>query len=147
MYQDVARGVGRGLAATYHDRTETPAHLQSLLAQLGAAPATSDAPKNSNQKSARRELDRYLQKLGTHLPSWLCEAVKWLRAPHRFLARALVSLLLISGGVFSFLPILGLWMLPLGLLIISQDLVFLQQPLLNSIRWVERRWKSWRGSH
>ena len=34
----------------------------------------------------------------------------------------------------------------MGLIIISQDLVFLQQPLLNSMRWTERRWKSWRGS-
>ncbi len=32
-----------------------------------------------------------------------------------------VGLLLIVGGVFSILPVLGLWMLPLGLVLLSED--------------------------
>ena len=31
------------------------------------------------------------------------------------------------GGIFSFLPLLGVWMLPLGLLLIAQDVPFLQK--------------------
>ncbi|SEN48563.1 hypothetical protein SAMN04488012_104244 [Palleronia salina] len=38
---------------------------------------------------------------------------RWLRVP--------VALLLILGGVASILPMLGLWMLPLGLLLLSLD--------------------------
>ena len=37
------------------------------------------------------------------------------------------SILLILGGIFSFLPVLGLWMLPLGLLLIAQDVPLLQK--------------------
>jgi len=35
--------------------------------------------------------------------------------------RTLIGLLFIAGGVFGFLPILGFWMLPLGLAFIALD--------------------------
>jgi hypothetical protein len=44
------------------------------------------------------------------------------------------------GGIFSFLPVLGLWMLPLGLLLFAQDLPFLQKPMARMLGWVERKW-------
>jgi hypothetical protein len=51
---------------------------------------------------------------------------------------------LVVGGLLSFLPVLGLWMLPLGLIIISQDLPALQRPLLRVFQWADRRSKAWR---
>jgi hypothetical protein len=47
---------------------------------------------------------------------------------------------LIFGGIFSFLPVLGLWMLPLGLLLFAQDVPVLQPPLIRALAWVERKW-------
>lgn len=41
--------------------------------------------------------------------------------PYRW-QRVLIGALLVIGGVFGFLPVLGLWMLPLGLLVLSVDL-------------------------
>ena len=35
--------------------------------------------------------------------------------------RKTVGVLLIIGGIFWFLPILGLWMIPLGILVLSVD--------------------------
>jgi hypothetical protein len=37
-----------------------------------------------------------------------------------------LAILLIFGGIFSLLPVLGLWMLPLGLVLFAQDLPFLE---------------------
>jgi hypothetical protein len=54
--------------------------------------------------------------------------------------RITIGGLLILGGLFSFLPILGLWMLPVGLLVLSQDI-----PAVR--RWRRRaevRWARWR---
>ena len=48
-------------------------------------------------------------------------------------ARTLLGLLLIVGGVFGFLPILGFWMIPLGIAIVSLDL-----------RSGSRVWRRWR---
>ena len=44
------------------------------------------------------------------------------RLPQSRAARIVVGILLIIGGILGFLPVLGFWMLPLGLLILSQDL-------------------------
>lgn len=38
-----------------------------------------------------------------------------------FWARLPLALLLIAGGVLSFLPVLGVWMLPLGFLLLAVD--------------------------
>jgi hypothetical protein len=56
-----------------------------------------------------------------------------------------LALLLILGGIFSFLPVLGLWMLPLDLLLIAQDLPFLQRPLAKGLGWGERKWTEWQN--
>ena len=57
----------------------------------------------------------------------------WVRRPSARLVRLPAALLLIVGGVFSFLPILGLWMLPLGLLLLAVDVPALERPVGNSI--------------
>lgn len=42
-------------------------------------------------------------------------------------ARTLVGLLLIVGGFFGFLPILGFWMIPLGIAVILLDVTLLRR--------------------
>ena len=36
--------------------------------------------------------------------------------------------------------VLGLWMLPLGLLLFAQDIPPLQKPLAQMLGWIERKW-------
>lgn len=43
------------------------------------------------------------------------------RNPKTRLGRFLLGWALIAGGLLGFLPILGFWMLPLGLLVLSAD--------------------------
>ncbi len=89
---------------------------------------------------AQAELDRYLETLERRLPPGAGRFLRWLRKPSSLIARIVVGLLLILGGIFSFLPVLGIWMLPLGLIIIAQDLPFLQEPLVRGLRWAEAKW-------
>jgi hypothetical protein len=51
-----------------------------------------------------------------------------------------LAILLVLGGIFSFLPVLGLWMLPLGLILIAQDIPILQKPIARMLGWIERKW-------
>jgi hypothetical protein len=90
---------------------------------------------------ARAELERYFDRIEQHLPKWLARLLHWLRQPSMLIARILVCLLLIVGGLLAFLPLLGIWMLPLGLMIIAQDLPFLQPPLVRVFQWIERKWE------
>ena len=43
------------------------------------------------------------------------------RVPANLFLRVGLGVVLMLGGIFSFLPILGIWMLPLGLMILSID--------------------------
>ncbi|MBL4784995.1 MAG: hypothetical protein JKY49_06150 [Cohaesibacteraceae bacterium] len=44
-----------------------------------------------------------------------------LTLPRNKLLRMMIGFLLIAGGVLGFLPILGFWMIPLGLMVLSVD--------------------------
>ena len=76
-----------------------------------------------------------------------------LRSNRWRLVRLPLAVMLILGGVVSFLPVLGVWMLPLGLLLLAVDLPFLRGPIsVLAIRgrrlvhrWL-RRWRDWRRS-
>jgi hypothetical protein len=58
-----------------------------------------------------------------------------------------MAIVLICGGLFGFLPVLGLWMLPLGFLLLAQDLRFLRRPTGWALVWLERRWVRWKVRH
>ena len=71
-----------------------------------------------------------------------------LRRDSWFPVRFPLALLLIAGGVFSFLPVLGVWMLPLGLMLLAVDLPVLRGPISALIirgrrkgRRLAQRWK------
>jgi hypothetical protein len=85
------------------------------------------------------ELNCYCERIEKHLPDWSSRFLRWLRQPSNRGVRIVVATLLGLGGLLSFLPVLGSWMLPLGLIIISQDLPFLQRPLVNAFQWIEAR--------
>ncbi len=70
--------------------------------------------------------------------------LKWLRRPATKFIRIPIGLLLVIGGIFSFLPVLGIWMLPLGLLLLALDLAFLRTPIAGAILRGTRRFTEWR---
>ena len=86
------------------------------------------------------ELDRHFAWFEGKLPAGPARFVNWLRRPTSRLARIPLAALLMIGGIFSFLPILGLWMLPLGLLLFAQDVPMLRPPLISLLAWIERKW-------
>jgi hypothetical protein len=93
----------------------------------------------------RWRLGRQFDKLERKVPP-AAGMLAFLRRPGARLIRIPLGILLILGGVFSFLPVLGIWMLPLGLLLLAIDLPFLQ-PMVNwGIVRGQRRLTTWRRS-
>lgn len=88
---------------------------------------------------SKQELDRHFAWFEARLPRGPARFVAWLRQPSSRLVRIPLAILLILGGIFSFLPVLGIWMLPLGLLLFAQDVPMLQPPLARLLAWVERK--------
>jgi len=52
-------------------------------------------------------------------------------------------LLLIVGGFLSVLPFFGLWMLPLGLVLLAEDVPPLRTWRDRMLSWIERQRPSW----
>ncbi|HEY9567120.1 MAG TPA: hypothetical protein VIR38_03445 [Thalassobaculum sp.] len=65
----------------------------------------------------------------------LADAVRWGDRTIPFGLRSAAGVLLILGGLLSFLPVLGLWMAPLGAAMIALDIPTLRRRLLA---WTER---------
>ncbi|WP_420410467.1 hypothetical protein [Hoeflea sp.] len=64
---------------------------------------------------------------------------KTLKLPRSATARIAVGTGLVFGGVLGFLPVLGFWMIPLGLLVLSQDLPSVRRWRRSMIVRIERR--------
>ena len=88
----------------------------------------------------KAEIDRHFAWFESRLPDRPAKFVRWVRQPSSKWVRMPLALLLMLGGVFSILPVLGLWMLPLGMLLIAQDVPVLEKPVAKSLGWVERKW-------
>jgi hypothetical protein len=89
-------------------------------------------------------LDRQFERLEKELPESASGFLRWLREPSSRRVRIPAGILLILGGLFSFLPILGVWMVPLGALLLAQDVPFLKRPVARALMWLERQWIKWK---
>ena len=75
-----------------------------------------------------RRLERSLDRLQGRLPNWIARPVGGLRKPDARWIRIPTGILFIIGGFVGFLPILGFWMVPLGVLLFALDIPFLRRP-------------------
>jgi len=91
-------------------------------------------------KEPPEALERHLAWLLDRLPARVRRAVVWMRRPSARWVRIPAGVLLIIGGLFGFLPVLGLWMLPLGLILLSEDIPALRRLTNRVLHWVEQRW-------
>ncbi|PZM11163.1 hypothetical protein [Rhizobium tubonense] len=63
--------------------------------------------------------------------------------PKSRVARVSTGIVLLFGGFLGFLPILGFWMFPLGLLVLSQDVPIVRRWRRRfGVWWARRRRKS-----
>jgi hypothetical protein len=98
-----------------------------------------------HDRSEDHERERRLGLLVRRLPTRLQTGVRWLRRPSVRWVRIPVGLLLILGSVFSILPIFGLWMLPLGLVLLAEDVEPLRRGMNRLLAWIEHRRPHWMG--
>ena len=90
-------------------------------------------------KPADQLAEDYLQRRIDRLPVRLRKAVDWLRRPRARYLRIPAGGLLILAGVFWFLPVVGFWMLPLGILMLVEDIPPVKRWLVRVLMRLERR--------
>jgi hypothetical protein len=97
--------------------------------------------KESFLHREQRQFERLLARLQARLPDRLARAMAWLVSPSAVLLRMPLGILFIIGGIFSFLPVLGVWMLPLGILLIAVDVPYVRRQVVRLWPKVEARWR------
>src|SRR5690348_8507268 len=91
----------------------------------------------SRGSSIDQERERRFGLLIRRLPRRLQAVVRWLRRPIARFVRIPAGLLLIVGGLLSILPVFGLWMLPLGLVLLAEDVPPLRRATGHVLAWIE----------
>ena len=93
--------------------------------------------RGSQRRKAR--LQRQFDRLRHALP-WFDGWIRHLQSDRAALIRLPIALLLVAGGLLSFLPLLGIWMLPLGLMLLALDIPALQGPVAAAAIRLRRWW-------
>jgi|FEC22Drversion2_1045045.scaffolds.fasta_scaffold00285_6 hypothetical protein len=95
-------------------------------------------PSDREDRRLRRQIaamERLVPQLRGPMHSILRGRLSYVRIP--------LGLLLIAGGFVGFLPVLGFWMIPLGLLVLAVDIPLLRPwvsaSVVRSRRWLRRR--------
>jgi hypothetical protein len=81
------------------------------------------------------ELNRLLH----HVPTWARRSIKSSSQPDSVWLRIPLAIGLMIGGLFGFLPVLGVWMLPLGLALLAVDLPILHGPLARFLAYINQK--------
>ena len=89
-----------------------------------------------------QDLDEHLERFQRRLPGWAARFLGWLWQPRFHWVRIPLAIVLILGGIVGFLPILGFWMIPLGLLVLSIDLAIVRRQRRRAEVWWGRRNKA-----
>ncbi len=92
----------------------------------------------------QQQLDRAFDQLEHEAPDRVARCLRWLRSPASRKVRIPLGVLFIIGSMLWFLPVVGIELLPIGLLLIAQDVPFLKKPVGKGMLWLERRWLAWR---
>jgi len=90
--------------------------------------------------------DPHLQRLLDALPRRARHAYAWLIRPQARWVRWPLAIALMICGVFGFLPILGFWMVPVGALLIGEDIPPVRRAMLRMLGQLYRWWDGWRSA-
>jgi hypothetical protein len=87
--------------------------------------------------------DWRLTRLIDQLPKPVRSTVRFLQQPSRRWLRLPMGVLLTFGGLLGFLPIVGFWMLPIGLALLAEDMRPLRSLPSRVLDWVEHHRPDW----
>lgn len=83
--------------------------------------------------------------LVNELPEFLARALSRISGPGMAWVRIPLGVVFLVGGFLSFLPVLGIELLPLGLLLLAHDLPVLHRPVGTATLWFVERVRELKG--
>lgn len=91
------------------------------------------------------DLDEEMDRLQGHMPDWAGRSLDRLRQPEAVWVRVPTGIALTGGGVLGFLPVLGFWMVPLGLALLAYDVPPMRHPLARVLKFTNKQIEKRKG--
>ncbi len=82
------------------------------------------------------DLARAYDVIDRHTPDWMDGPIHWLRSPGSRWIRIPLGLLFLLGGLLWFMPVVGIEMLPIGLLLLAQDVPLIRGFAARMVLWL-----------
>jgi hypothetical protein len=133
-------GVFAGGVPTLGPAHQRPNGGASFLHRI-ASTKVEGANRMTVRSKPRDELEQAFDKLANETPDSVTRAILWLRTPRARWVRIPLGVFCILASFLWFLPVLGIWLLPLGLLLVAQDVPALRKPVGRMILWLLDRWR------
>jgi hypothetical protein len=89
--------------------------------------------------SDKADFDEEMDRFRGHMPDWAGRNFDRLRQPEAVWVRVPAGIALTGGGMLGFLPVLGVWMLPLGLALLAYDVPPMRPPLAGVLRFTNKK--------
>src|SRR5690606_36566646 len=99
---------------------------------------------SKGDESDKEILERAFDELEKETPDAVCRTIAWLRDPKARWVRIPTGLLIIVASFFWFLPVVGIEFLPIGLLLIAQNVPFLPRPVGKLMLRLEADWRAFK---
>ena len=87
------------------------------------------------------EMDRFQN----HIPTWVARNLNRLRGKRAIWVRVLTGVALIVAWCFLPLPIVGIWMLPVGLALLAYDIPMIRRPMARLLHLTNRKIEKRKG--
>ena len=109
---------------------------------MNPASNVTDAVMPPTSTTSRCDEER-VERLIHLLPGRVQATTRWLRRPSSRWVRVIAGPILVGGSFLSILPLFGMWMLPLGVLLMAEDLPPLRRARDHILDRIERHRPHW----
>ncbi len=91
------------------------------------------------------DFDQEMDRFEDHVPTWVGHNLKRIRGERATWVRVLAGVALIGAWSFLPLPIIGIWMLPVGLALLAHDIPPMRRPMARLMHFTNRKIEKRKG--
>ena len=122
-------------------------HTMSIKDLGGPAPKYLPCSRTAAGDHRNRSMTRIpdfheeMERFQNHIPTWIGHNLNRLRGDRAKWLRVPTGVALIGGGVLGFLPlpVVAVWMLPVGLALLAHDIPTMRRPMARLLHFTNRR--------
>ena len=97
--------------------------------------------------SAIPDFHEEIEALQKHIPAWFSRNLDRIRGERAIWIRVPTGVALAIAGVLGFLPlpIVAIWMLPVGLALLAHDVPVMRRPMAHLLHFINRKVEKWKS--